>query len=84
MEIEDVGYEIQKHIDKKYKNLTEYCKHEDIGYKKFAEKLKSLGYDAVKFVEPKRGIGVAVLNTDKIINSTPKGISIGKNEKSSC
>ena len=42
---------------------------------KFAEKLKSLGYDAVKFIEPKRGIGIAVLNTDKIVNSTPKGIA---------
>ena len=42
MEIEDVGYEIQKQIDKKYKSLTEYCEHENIGYKKFAEKLKKI------------------------------------------
>ncbi|WP_196300783.1 hypothetical protein, partial [Streptococcus pneumoniae] len=41
----------------------------------FYEKLKSEGYDAVKYVEPKRGIGIAVLNTDKIVNSTPKGIA---------
>ena len=50
MEIEDVGYEIQKHIDKKYKNLTEYCKHEDIGYKKFAEKLKRIKAKTIPYV----------------------------------
>lgn len=41
----------------------------------FASKLKDLGYDAVKYIEPKRGIGIAVLNTDKIISPTNKGIS---------
>ena len=41
----------------------------------FAEKLKELGYDAVKYVEPKRGVGIAVLNTAKLVNLTSKGIS---------
>jgi hypothetical protein len=52
---------------------------------KFAEKLNSLGYDAVKYIEPKRGVGIAVLNTENVIHSSPKGIaeaySKGSNSK---
>ena len=41
-EVEDIGYEIQKQIGKKYKSLTEYCEREGVGYKKFAYKLSRI------------------------------------------